>query len=185
MNTESEPIELFADWQPDEPGQEKPKNLSFRSARFTDVPEIARVRAERHGLEPKAVIKSLAGRFIAEEYILAMVEKEVVGYGRRTYFTPPEEAPENCVPEGWYLMGLCVSPEYRRAGIGSDLTRFRARAVSFSANRVYYFVNHLNKPSVALHEKLGFKEIARNVWYPDVTFSNEGEGVLFSQTFKK
>lgn len=109
----------------------------------------------------------------------------LVGFGRFLYFTKPENAEADCIPDGWYLLGLCVDPQFRRCGIGNELTRRRCIAIAKLATTVRYFANSTNKTSIALHQKLGFIEERRPISHPQVTFSGGGVGVLFSLDLSK
>lgn len=121
---------------------------------------------------------------MAEEYTVALKADELLAFGRRMLFMPPSHAHDNCVPAGWYLMGLCVTPAWRRHGLGHEITRTRLAALETSSQEVYYFVNSLNQASIALHQKLGFKEIASDIWFPGVSFTEGGKGLLFASFFK-
>jgi ribosomal protein S18 acetylase RimI-like enzyme len=101
----------------------------------------------------------------------------IVGYARTAYWTRPPDAPSNAAPSGWYLLGLVVAPDHRRCGIGRALTTIRLDAVATRASDVYYFANARNTASLDLHTRLGFTEVTRDFWFPDVTFDG-GEGVL-------
>jgi ribosomal protein S18 acetylase RimI-like enzyme len=78
---------------------------------------------------------------------------ELVGYGRTVHAAAPAS------PEGWYLLGVTVSPRWRRRGIGQALTEQRISWVSQRASYVYYFTHRENRASQALHQRLGFVEV--------------------------
>jgi ribosomal protein S18 acetylase RimI-like enzyme len=101
----------------------------------------------------------------------------IAGYARATFWTRPADAPTNAAPSGWYLLGLVVAPEYRRRGIGRALTVARLRALAARTSEVWYFANARNRSSLELHATLGFVEVTRDFWFPDLTFDG-GEGVL-------
>lgn len=101
----------------------------------------------------------------------------IAGYARTTYWERPADAPPNAAPTGWYLIGLVVSPDYRRRGVGRALTDARLAAVAARASEVWYFANALNRSSLDLHTGLGFEEVTRDFWFPGLTFDG-GEGVL-------
>lgn len=112
---------------------------------------------------------------------IAQLNKIIVGFGKTEYIIPPDDSPQNCIPEGWYLSGVIVSPGYRRRGIGLELTKARIEWLSGKTNRVYHFANSENLVSIELHANLGFKEIARNIWAPGL--SGEGVHVLYSLNY--
>ncbi len=175
---------LFAPWQPEAVGKQDLTGVQLRCGRDSDLDSIVALQAERHQLDPKKLRQQLAGRFVAEEYTVAAKDDELLAFGRRMLFTPPSHAHDNCVPPGWYLMGLCVAPAHRRQGLGRQITDARLSALQTTTQQVYYFVNSLNQASIALHQKLGFKEIATDIWFPGVSFSAGGQGVLYARFFK-
>lgn len=101
----------------------------------------------------------------------------VVGYGKVSRFTRPDDCAPRIAPSGWYLGGLAVAAAARRAGIGSALTRARMAWVADRAPEVWYFTNARNGASLDLHARLGFAEVTRDFEYPGVTFEG-GVGVL-------
>jgi ribosomal protein S18 acetylase RimI-like enzyme len=109
--------------------------------------------------------------------LLATANGEVAGYGRGGRFQAPSDAPPNVAPDGYYLGGLLVGTRWRRRGIAEALTRARMAWAFERAPEAWYFTNAGNAASLALHAKLGFVEISRDFWYPNVTFEG-GVGVL-------
>lgn len=101
----------------------------------------------------------------------------VVGYGRVSRHV--SSGAEREAPSGAYLGGLMVDPAHRGRGVGTALTLARMRALfeDHGADCVWYFANARNHASLALHERLGFREVTRDFWYPGVGFDG-GEGVL-------
>ncbi|MBJ7598956.1 GNAT family N-acetyltransferase [Candidatus Nephthysia bennettiae] len=154
----------------------------MRPAAPADVEVLAAIRQEREG----GHLPELARRFfraLAEPaggrvLLVGLIEGEVSGYGLAGHFDPPADSPANHAPAGWYLQGLVVRVARRRLGLGAELTRRRLEWLSGRAERAYYFANSANQASIALHAGLGFQELSRDFWYPDVTFIG-GEGVLF------
>ena len=122
------------------------------------------------------------GRTERERRHLFVVDGEVglAGYGRLRYLERPADAPENSIPSGWYLTGVTVDPAWRRRGIGRAITRERMDWVSERSDRVLYFASAQNRTSIALHEGLGFEEIARGIQAPGTSFTG-GVGVLFAR----
>ena len=105
----------------------------------------------------------------------------VLGYGRAGFRTPPDSAPPNVVPAGWYLLGLVVDPRERRRGIGTELTAARTRWIWERADEAWFFANARNLVSLELHARLGYREVTRDLWVPGVTFAG-GVGVLCCAT---
>jgi ribosomal protein S18 acetylase RimI-like enzyme len=114
------------------------------------------------------------------EHLLVVAEREgaVIGYGRVLRFVPDSDAPPDIAPTGYYLMGLAVHPDHRRAGVGAALTQARIDWISEHSDAVWYFANSRNSASIALHEPFGFREVTRSFVYPRVDF-DRGEGILF------
>ena len=65
--------------------------------------------------------------------------------------------PGKNVPEGWYLVGVIVSPQYRRRGVATELIRQRLLLISYMADEAYYFANALNLVTIELHERFGIQ----------------------------
>jgi GNAT superfamily N-acetyltransferase len=97
----------------------------------------------------------------------------VVGYGRASLLEGLDRA-----PEGYYLAGVFVRPDARRASIGGALTEARLRWIAERANEAWSFANARNVASLALHRRFGFEEVTRDFAVPGVTFGG-GEGILF------
>ena len=80
-------------------------------------------------------------------------------------------------PCGYYLVGVIVAPPARRRGVGRALTEARLAWIGGRAREAWYFANAQNDASLELHRQLGFEEVTRSFWFPEVTFDG-GEGVL-------
>lgn len=167
-----------------------PDGLLIRLARLEDSAEIAKLKQEREPRplfqikqEVKAELEnSLKGN--ERKIFVAEIKNEIVGFARVSYFEPAEGSPSNSCPEGWYLNGIIISPEYRRRGIASELTRKRLAWIAERAYGAYYFANVQNRVSIELHSHFGFHEISRDFTYPGVTFTG-GEGLLFRTDLSK
>jgi ribosomal protein S18 acetylase RimI-like enzyme len=154
-----------------------------RPAAAADLDALAAIRQEREGGHlpelsrrfSRALAKPAGGRLL----LVGLVEGEVAGYGLAGHFDPPADSPANHAPAGWYLQGLVVRVARRRLGLGAELTRRRLQWLSGRAEHAYYFANSANEASIALHARLGFEELSRDFWYPDVSFTG-GDGVLFA-----
>lgn len=172
-------MSLFADYEPRSRGRPPPDDLRVRAASRADVEALAALRVERGDAEPASArqeFERLLDRSDGAHVIVATVGNgagdAVVGYGTLDLLTRPG------VPAGWYLGGLIVTPSWRRRGIASRLTRERLDWTATRARVAYYFTNERNRPSIDLHARFGFVEIARDVKVPGVTF-NGGVGLLF------
>jgi len=110
-------------------------------------------------------------------FTVAVADEQIAGYGKLRHFTGLPG-----VPDGHYLGGVVVGPQWRRRGIGTSLTTHRIQAAwAAGADSVYYFANSRNEASIAMHLGFGFRELQRPFAFPGVTFTG-GEGVLFGLT---
>jgi ribosomal-protein-alanine N-acetyltransferase len=68
---------------------------------------------------------------------------------------------------GWAdMMNLCVSPDYRRQGIGEALTAELERQLKENgATCLTLEVRVSNAPAIALYEKMGFKQVGKRPRY--------------------
>jgi ribosomal protein S18 acetylase RimI-like enzyme len=98
----------------------------------------------------------------------------LVGEGRIRHFQPPPGSPVNIAPAGYYLMGLGVLPAARRQGIGRRLTLARIAWAAACTDKLWFFTEAANHPSLALHTSLGFREVTRDFTYPGFTFPPGG-----------
>jgi ribosomal-protein-alanine N-acetyltransferase len=69
--------------------------------------------------------------------------------------------------QGWAdMMNLCVSPDYRRQGIGEKLTLELERQLrEEKVECLTLEVRVSNAPAIALYEKLGFKQVGKRPRY--------------------
>lgn len=73
------------------------------------------------------------------------------------YHHQPDDAPFL----GYWVNSLYVSPLYRGLGIGEKLMmELLRKAKEKGAEEVFLFVNANNQPAIALHQKLGFKQVS-------------------------
>jgi ribosomal protein S18 acetylase RimI-like enzyme len=99
--------------------------------------------------------------------VVAEIDGEVVGYALvlRHQLSPTD--PPNTAPDGYYLIGLIVSPDWRRYGIGDLLTTERMRWTAERADEIYYFANLENGATLDLHQRFGFTEVTRDFTFPN------------------
>jgi len=163
-------MNLFADFQVknvDLPPLDASTGLKIREAEEGDLGALAQIAAEREGttqnikrrqFEKQLFQQQGAGDFMI---LVAEVKREIVGFGKCGFFTPPDGAPANVAPEGWYLMGVIVIPAFRRRRVASQLTRARLGWLARHASKAYYFASALNRVSIELHQTFGFVEVTR------------------------
>jgi ribosomal protein S18 acetylase RimI-like enzyme len=162
--------------------------VSIRAAVMDDVPVLARIASDRHGDDPERH-RAKFERILREEVdagdgllLVAIFHGEIVGYGGTSRFRDGESivlaSLESLAPEGWYLSGVIVRPEWRRKGVADTLTAKRLEWIAQRASHAYYFANTRNRVSIDLHHRFGFVEISRDFVFPGVSFTG-GEGILF------
>ncbi|MGH6628448.1 MAG: GNAT family N-acetyltransferase [Burkholderiales bacterium] len=161
-----------------------PDRLTVRPAWMEDVNGLAALHQEREGGDLGQHRERYRSELTEDpdwQRRLLLVAEDgaaLAGFGRVLYFQPPPNSPANIAPAGWYLMGLIVTPAYRRRGIGAELTGRRLRWIAERAGEAFYFVNAQNRASIALHEAFQFEELTRDFIYPGVTFTG-GVGILY------
>ena len=142
-----------------EPSQKRASaGFTVRAATSGDVPACVALAVAIGLGEPEAWTDTLEQTVrdgVNRALFVAEADGAVVGYGRTV------RADASADPVGWYLLGVAVSPQCRRRGIGEALTRVRMSWVAERDDQVFYFTHRDNLASLALHERLGFVELAR------------------------
>jgi ribosomal protein S18 acetylase RimI-like enzyme len=175
----------WARYEPGRGGTVDPLTLDIRPAITADCAEIATISVERDRGEI-ADGDSRCERDILDQNRLLLVAATADGlaaFGRAGYWEPPAGAPDDVAPAGWYLLGVIVRDDWRRRGIGLELTRRRLDWIRDRADAAFYFANARNRPSIDLHESLGFVEVTREFTFPGATFDG-GVGILFHADLK-
>lgn len=180
-------MSLFAEYDPISPKKNIKiplPHLVIRLAEEPDSEQLAHLCVSRNGGSSEEYLQ----KFVKEisniddqakiMLLVAEIHGKIVGFAMAKYFTPPENSPKNTAPEGWYLNGIIIDPQYRRMGIASRLTENRLQWLTNKTSHVFYFANAGNAASIDLHEKFGFNEITRDFIFPGVTFEG-GVGILF------
>jgi ribosomal protein S18 acetylase RimI-like enzyme len=180
-------MSLFADFQVKDanlPPLDASTGLKIREAEESDLAALAMIAAQREGTT-QDVQRRLFERQLSQQrgtgqfmILVADVQGKVVGFGKCDCFTPPENAPANVAPKGWYLMGVIVIPTFRRRRVAYQLTKARLQWLAGHTSKAYYFANALNQVSIELHQKFGFVEVTRHFFFPNITFAG-GTGILF------
>ncbi len=158
-------------------------SVHVRRLWLRDLESVAEILQERNGGRLEDHVERLSGALRPRSkhknlHLVAAIRGKLVGYGRASYFDPPDDAPANVAPAGWYLTGVNVREEYRRLGVASELTQKRLEWLRTRADDVYYFANARNRASIDLHARLGFNEVTKDFWFPGVSFTG-GVGILF------
>jgi GNAT superfamily N-acetyltransferase len=170
--------EMFARYMPVSPRRDLPTSGVVRLATEADLDACARLAVARDGGDASVWISRLSEHLAADDAALFVADVgDVVGFGRVAWFAPPDDAPGNAAPSGYYLLGLLVDTQWRRGGLGERLTAACLAWVWERAAECWYFANAGNRASLDLHERLGFRPVTRDFCFPGVTFEG-GEGVL-------
>ena len=178
--------QLFAPYEPR--GVAEPARLRDGFAVRPSVPAdrdaLAEIAWMRNGGELAHYVQRFArdlanhGKPPDELWLTALVGGRCVGYGKVASLVVPADAPPNHAPAGYYLGGVSVHPDFRRNGIGRELTRRRLLWVAERADEAFYFVNAQNRASIDLHARFGFVEVTRDFFMPGASFTG-GTGILF------
>lgn len=88
------------------------------------------------------------------------------------------------VPDGRYVSALTVHPDRRRTGAGTRLLAGLLARADEEGAAVRSVVNACNAPSIALHERHGFREAGRAATYAGITFDG-GTGVLLHRAGRR
>ncbi len=155
--------------------------IRVRRASLADTDGVATLVMEQEGGTLEEHRQGFAGELTADrsDNLLLVAESDghIVGFARARRFQHPPEVPENVAPEGWYLLGVIVSPAFRRRGIGAELTRCRLAWIAERAGDAWFFTEVENHASIALHERCGFVEVSRDFAFPRRRSSRPG--ILF------
>jgi ribosomal protein S18 acetylase RimI-like enzyme len=185
-------MSLFADYQPRHSvsvSLDVSCGLMIRTAEARDLTALAMIAAEREGSTQTAQLKLFENHLSHQETgqsmtLVAEVAGMVAGFGKCAYCKPPpEDALANAAPDGWYLTGVIVAPQFRRRRIGHQLTQARLQWLARRTSKVYYVASAQNRVTIELHRQLGFVEVTRDFSFPKVTFTG-GVGILFEMDLR-
>ncbi|ROS26177.1 GNAT family N-acetyltransferase [Cellulomonas sp. PhB150] len=160
----------FAAYEPPRHGVPDPA-VVLRAAAPSDVDGILAVAASRGAVTfgprvPSWVVDP--GRVV----LVAVLDGVVVGWGMVAPWAGFDD-----VPDGLYVSALTVAPAVRRRGIGE---RLLLDLIGWAAPRSAMLgsvINASNGPSLDLHLRHGFREVARSDAFAGITFTG-GVGVL-------
>ena len=96
----------------------------------------------------------------------------LVGYAAAEHFEWIGERPRNAAPPGYYLAGIVVDPAHRLRGVGLALVEARLRWIANHSKIAYYYADDDNLPSIAIHEKVGFRALLNDFAHPWVREPN-------------
>lgn len=148
--------------------------VAIRAATAADAHGLAQVMAARGGSAEDHL--ATATRFIDALPVLAVahVGDGIVGWsGAQPFEIRPGKGLQ------WLTAGLTVVPAQRRRGIAARLLQQVLSETDRLApgGPLLSAINARNLASIALHEKLGFREAARGASFARIEFTG-GEGVL-------
>ena len=168
---------LFAAYEPDAHGHRADVLVEPLAQRHLDA--CVALAVQREGGDPAAWRTALEGGIDASDRasFVGLVDGQLVGYSTVAWLAPGIGHPNSVAPDGWYLLGLVVDPDFRRLGVGRRLTAERLRWLRGRTDRVWYFASNANRASIDLHTDFGFSLSAENVDLPGVSFT--GTGLLF------
>ena len=70
----------------------------------------------------------------------------------------------SAIPEGWSLVGIKTKPNYRRLGMGAEVTSALCAQALEQTKSVVLTVLSDNAPAIALYQKLGFELKEERIW---------------------
>jgi ribosomal protein S18 acetylase RimI-like enzyme len=157
----------FAEYRPG--ARRQSVDVKVRAAVEGDLTRCAELIVSRTGGEVDARRRRLEADLASpDKYtVVAEVDGEVVGYAAVIGHTISPDDPPTTAPDGYYLIGLIVAPEWRRHGIGELLTQERLRWTAERADEVYYFANHANSAILDLYQRFNFTELTRDFTFPN------------------
>ena len=169
----------FADYNPDAGRQVPGTPVETRAMGAEDLDACAELIVSRTG----GSTEDRRERLLADLHdptrysVVACADGQVIGYAAVIHHEVSPDDPPTMAPTGYYLVGLIVSPDWRRHGIGELLTTDRMRWTAERADGIYYFANLANSPILALHERFGFTEVTRDFTFPRAPLK-PGTGIL-------
>lgn len=167
---------LTTSYEPDAHGHPL-EGLAVRPATKADMDACGALAARAGGGDAAEWTGRLSLQFDEHGVIfVAHHEGELVGFARVSWLTPASSGGHGA-PDGWYLSGMVVAPEYQRRGIGTRLTEARIAWALERADAVHYVVAASNPASRLLHNRLGFTEISTDFCLPTMVFGN-ADGIL-------
>ncbi|HEY8717163.1 GNAT family N-acetyltransferase [Pengzhenrongella sp.] len=165
-------MSLFAAFAPEVHGEIVPR-VVVRRAVPADLSGILGIDAVRGPLKPghpQRVLDQITD--LATFTIVAQIDELVVGSSMARWWSGYENA-----PDGYYVSGVTVQPAWRRHRIGDGLLTELLTWIWQREDSAWSVINAQNLPSLALHERRGFREVARGRTLAGITFVG-GAGVL-------
>ena len=162
----------FATFAPDVRGVLDAR-VVVREAETSDASAIVRVDATRGQQRPGHSARVLTQiNDPATHRVVAVLEGSVVGSCMTMTWSGHADA-----PDGYYVAGVTVEPAFRRRGIGDRLVAALLTWTWRRTDRAWSVINAQNGPSLALHARRGFAQVAAGSTFAGISFTG-GSGVL-------
>ncbi|WP_253905700.1 GNAT family N-acetyltransferase [Arthrobacter sp. H5] len=161
----------FADYAPNVSRQPKAV-MTTRKALHHDLRSVLDIERDSGRQANAASLE----RAISDPHRLVLVaetHEQIIGWAK-THYWDHSDGP---APAGHYLGGLTVAPLWRRQGVAAELTTLRLNWIRQHAGKAWYVVHANNRASIELHQKWGFKEVARAPIFHTLQFTG-GVGLL-------
>ena len=171
------------------------KQLTFRNASISDSEQAAELFSDGKTLERSATIDLFKNEFALCEslpdrrtYILASDGSSLIAYaGARFYDQQQDEnmyGTSQLLPTGWYLRGLKVRLDWRRAGVARELTNRRIKWLAERTKVAFVFLNDENKETLPMYREFGFELVSRGWEFLSYDHKRPGQkGVLLRLEF--
>ncbi|GGF33709.1 hypothetical protein GCM10011399_28580 [Subtercola lobariae] len=105
---------------------------------------------------------------------MATMNGTIIGWAKTHYWNYSDGA----ASAGHYLGGVTVARHFRRIGVADKLTAVRLEWIWQRAAEAWCVISPKNLASIALHQRFGFREMARSDRFHTTTF-NGAEGILY------
>lgn len=161
----------FAEYQPERHGVPDPGAV-VRRAVLADLTAIQRIVASR-GPVPEGYPARVGTRITDPGWTVLVAvggDGGVLGWAMAGPWSGYQDA-----PDGRYVSALTVEPIARRRGLGDRL--LAGLLAADPARPVFSVINARNRPSLDLHRRHGFDEVARAASFAGIAFGG-GTGVL-------
>lgn len=163
----------YAEFLPEAHGLSCP-GAFLRMAKPSDARSIALTEVASNGPYPKPfedivtlITKDLTRislNQVRRKVWVALVGDQVVGFAICSHRDKNDMFPD--LPQGWYLSGVTVAPNWRRKGIGRRLVLARIHWRQSQTSTIYYNTEIHNQASEAMHREFGFVQIQSHVLSP-------------------
>lgn len=161
------------------------QEFSVRRASLEDISAFARLRLLRghdDAVAARLAREEITRHLDSEEHavFLAWEGERAIGYGRAQFYPGGRDLYDTLrpLPEGWYLRGIVVDPDFRRTGVATHLTRARLAWLGTRATGAYCFLDSEEAVALPMYQAEGFREV-----YADWPMANSAKGLLLGRRF--